>query len=75
LYARIRHPIYLSLLMMNLGMGLGFGLVITVVLALIFSCIWGLTALTEEKFLLQKFPKHYRKYMHAVKWRIIPYIF
>ncbi|PID59159.1 hypothetical protein CSB45_01800 [candidate division KSB3 bacterium] len=75
LYAWLRHPIYLSLLMMNLGMGLAFGLVITVVLALIFSGLWGLTALAEEKFLRQKFPEAYRRYMQDVKWRILPYIF
>lgn len=75
IYAKVRHPIYLSLIMMDFGLGLMFGIVAVIVLALIFSCLWILTALTEEKFLLQKFPNIYRQYMQEVKWRIIPAVF
>jgi len=71
-YGKIRHPIYLSLIMMHIGLGLMFGLVALIILSLVFSCIWVLTALTEEKFLLQKFPNIYRQYMQEVRWRIIP---
>ena len=74
-YAKVRHPIYLSLILMNIGLGLAFGLTITVILSLIFSIIWVLTALTEEKFLLQKFPNTYRKYMQEVRWRIVRNVF
>ena len=75
MYAKVRHPIYLSLILMHIGLGLMFGIAAVIVLALVFSCIWILTALTEEKFLLQKFPNIYRQYMQEVKWRIIPDIF
>lgn len=75
LYAKVRHPIYLSLIMMDIGLGLIFGIVAVIVLALIFSYLWILTALTEEKFLLQKFPNIYRQYMQEVKWRLIPNFF
>ncbi len=72
MYAKVRHPIYLSLIMMHIGLGLAFGIVMTVILSLVFSVIWVLTALTEEKFLLQKFPNIYQQYMQEVRWRIIP---
>ncbi|MDY0095944.1 MAG: isoprenylcysteine carboxylmethyltransferase family protein [Candidatus Vecturithrix sp.] len=75
LYAKVRHPIYLSLIMMDIGLGLIFGIVAVIVLALIFSYLWILTALTEEKFLLQKFPNIYRQYMQEVKCRLIPNFF
>jgi protein-S-isoprenylcysteine O-methyltransferase Ste14 len=74
-YAQVRHPIYLSLIMMHIGLGLMFGIVVVVLLSLVFSVIWVLTALAEEKFLLQKFPKIYRSYMREVKWRILPNVF
>ena len=74
-YTRLRHPIYLSLIMMHIGLGFIFGLAITVILSVLFSLFWIPTALTEEKFLLQQFPESYHHYMQDVKWRIIPNVF
>lgn len=75
IYAEMRHPIYLSMIGMNIGLGLVFGTVVAVAVAVICAFSWPITAIKEEQFLLQKFPHDYRTYMQAVKWRIIPNVF
>ena len=75
LYARIRHPLYLSLMMLNLGIALFFGIRATLVIALFTLVHWAVTALEEEKFLLKQFPEAYLRYRASVPWRMIPGIF
>lgn len=75
IYAKIRHPIYLSLIFMNIGLGLAFGTVITVAVSVVCSLSWIITAIKEENFLLHKFPYEYRMYMQDVKWRMISNVF
>ena len=75
IYAKIRHPLYLSLIIINIGIALAFGGLITLILSFVYSFGWGMIAIKEEKFLLQKFPTEYRAYMNHVKWRILPNIF
>ena len=74
-YSKIRHPLYLSLIFMNLGIGLISGIVWTFLLTIVAGVLSVCTALKEEKFLLKKFPKDYTKYMERVKWRMIPGLF
>ena len=74
-YSKIRHPLYLSLIFMNLGIGLISGIVWTFLLTIAAGALSVCTAIKEEKFLLKKFPKDYRKYMELVKWRMIPRLF
>jgi protein-S-isoprenylcysteine O-methyltransferase Ste14 len=74
-FSKIRHPLYLSLMAMNIGIALAFGVMMTFVFALLTILHWVITALEEEAVLLKKFPDEYTKYMHEVRWRMIPGIF
>ncbi len=74
-YSRIRHPLYLSLVFMNLGIGLAFGLVWTLIIAATTGVLAIMTALREEEFLLREFSEEYGRYKKNVKWRLVPRIF
>ena len=75
MFARIRHPLYISMIAMNLGIALAFGVVITMIIALVGVLHWVVSALKEEELLLQKFGDEYKQYMNRVRWRFIPGIF
>ena len=74
-YSIIRHPIYLSLIITNIGTALVFNAWISLIIGLVFSTSWVLTVIKEEKQLIFKFGKEYKEYMDKVRWRIIPGIF
>jgi protein-S-isoprenylcysteine O-methyltransferase Ste14 len=73
-YAHIRHPLYLSLIVMDIGIALAFGNIWSLLLAAVISLSMIMTALKEEVFLREKFGE-YGKYMEKVPWRMIPGIF
>ena len=74
-YANIRHPLYLSIILVNIGIGLAFGIMMTFILALLTILHWALTGLKEEEALMKKFPDEYWRYKQLVRWRMIPWIF
>jgi protein-S-isoprenylcysteine O-methyltransferase Ste14 len=74
-YAKIRHPLYLSIIILNLGIGLCFGILPTFIIALLTIIHWIATSLKEEEALLQKFPDAYGRYKITVRWRMVPGIF
>jgi protein-S-isoprenylcysteine O-methyltransferase Ste14 len=74
-FSKIRHPLYLSLIFMNIGIGIAFGVMITFILALVTIIHWVLTALKEEEALMEKFPADYSSYKQRVRWRMIPWVF
>ena len=75
IYSRIRHPLYLSLIFMNIGIGLAFGVIWTLVIAAATGVLAIMTAFKEEKFLINEFPEEYGQYKKDVRWRFIPKIF
>ena len=75
IFSKIRHPLYLSLVSMNIGIALAFGVMITSALALLTIIHWALTAVIEEEALLNRFPAEYARYKQQVPWRMIPWIF
>ena len=75
MYAKLRHPLYLSLIVMDLGIALAFGVLWTMILACVFSVLAVLTSLREERFLLGRFPQVYARYKTRVPWRMIPGLF
>jgi len=75
IFSKIRHPLYLGLLAMNVGIAIAFGVMITSVLALLTIIHWVLTALNEEEALMKRFPVEYARYTQQVRWRMIPWIF
>ena len=74
-FSKIRHPLYLSIIPMNIGIGLAFGVMVTFILALLTIIHWVLTSLEEEAALMKKFPVEYARYKQRVRWRMIPWIF
>ena len=74
-YSKIRHPLYLSMIVMNVGIALAFGVMMTFVIALLTIIHWIVTSLKEEEVLLQKFPNEYMRYKQEVRWRMIPRVF
>ena len=74
-FSKIRHPLYLSIIFMNIGIALAFGVMMTFILALLTIIHWVLTALKEEAALIEKFPVEYARYKQQVRWRMIPWIF
>ncbi len=75
IYSKVRHPIYLSFIVMDVGIALAFGILPLLLLVIIFCYSHVATALREEKFLMERFSPEYTKYMQKVPYRIIPKVF
>jgi protein-S-isoprenylcysteine O-methyltransferase Ste14 len=75
LFSRLRHPLYISVIVLNLGIAFAFGVMITSVFCCLTIVHWVLTALKEEDALMKRFPVEYPKYKQQVRWRMIPWIF
>jgi protein-S-isoprenylcysteine O-methyltransferase Ste14 len=75
IYSKLRHPIYLSLIVMNISTALVFNSWLSLLFGMVFSITWIFTALEEETYLLKKFNREYEEYMEKVHWRILPGIF
>jgi protein-S-isoprenylcysteine O-methyltransferase Ste14 len=74
-FSKIRHPMYLSLILMYLGLAIAWGIVGMLLPSILFSALIVLTAIKEEEFLLQRFGREYKEYKNKVPWRLIPKIF
>ena len=74
-FSKIRHPLYLGVIVMNVGIALAFGVFLTLAIALVSISYWILVALKEEAFLLEKFGDEYGQYMKNVRWRFLPGVF
>jgi protein-S-isoprenylcysteine O-methyltransferase Ste14 len=74
-YSIIRHPLYLSMIFIDLGIGLAFGIVWTFILSALAGVRIIVTALREEQFLVSKYPEEYSQYKQSVRWRMIPGVF
>ena len=75
IFSKIRHPLYTSAIIINLGIALAFGIILTLIIAFCSILHWVITALKEEEFLLQKFGQDYSQYKKNVRWRFLPGIF
>ena len=74
-FSKMRHPMYLSLILMYLGLPIAWGVVWMLLPSLFFSALTVLTAIKEEGFLLRRFGHQYEQYIQEVPWRFIPGIF
>ena len=75
IYSKIRHPLYLSIIIMNVGIALAFGVTLTLIIALMTIIHWTITSYKEEAVLLKRFPDEYVQYVQEVRWRMIPRVF
>jgi protein-S-isoprenylcysteine O-methyltransferase Ste14 len=73
-FSIVRHPMYMSLMLMYLGLAIAWGVVWMLVPSLLFSALTVMTAIKEEEFLLQSLGHQYEQYMKEVPWRFIPKI-
>ena len=74
-FAKIRHPMYLSLIIMFLGLAVGWGILWMFAPAVLFSALTVFIAIKEEEFLLKMFGNQYEEYLCRVRWRMIPQVF
>jgi protein-S-isoprenylcysteine O-methyltransferase Ste14 len=74
-FSKMRHPMYLSLILMYLGLAIAWGVVWMLFPSILFSALTVLTTIKEEEVLLRRFGHQYEEYMQAVPWRLIPKIF
>jgi len=75
IFGKIRHPMYLSLILMNFGFAIAWGIFWIFLPVFLFSILTVLVAIREEKFLVQKLGSQYKEYMRLVPWRFIPRVF
>src|SRR5271157_972689 len=63
IYSKLRHPLYLTVIVMYIGVGLAFGVIYTLIFSILFDMRIIITIYREEKFLINKFPQEYSSYM------------
>jgi len=66
IYSKIRHPIYLGRMFINLGFLIIFPILPMAFVSIFFIVIWYLMAFYEERILIKKFGKNYKKYKKKV---------
>lgn len=75
IYSKIRHPGYTAYIICYLGILFLFGFLSMLIPIFIFSYVFYNAAVKEEKYLMKKFGKEYKKYMERVPRKFIPKIF
>ena len=75
LYSKIRHPLYLGLILIYFGFAFAWGIIWILAPTVIFIALTILTAIREEEVMRGKFGREYEEYMRRVPWRFIPRIF
>lgn len=71
-YAWVRHPGYLGLILAFFGLALAFGSIPALIIALALTFYHYYLAIKEEKEMLKKFGKLYAEYMREVPDRFLP---
>ncbi|NIO45114.1 MAG: DUF1295 domain-containing protein [Candidatus Aenigmarchaeota archaeon] len=66
IYSKLRHPIYLGRIFVNLGFLIIFPILPMTIVTICFIIIWYLMAFYEETLLLKKFGKKYKQYKKKV---------
>ncbi len=73
IYAYVRHPGYLGIILVHFGLACFFGgTLLPFLFAALSAASFYLTALREERALLERFGREYEDYMRRVRWRFIP---
>jgi len=75
IFQYIRHPHYLSLLIIGIGLSLFFYSYIALFIAIIAIPIMICSIIDEERLLIKQYGKEYKDYMKKVPWRVIPKLF
>ena len=75
IFQHIRHPHYVSLLIVGFGLALFFYSLLALIIAFLAIPIMIWSILDEEKLLIKQYGEKYKEYMKKVPWRLIPKIF
>ncbi len=75
IFQHIRHPHYLSLLIIGFGLSIFFYSLFALTIAIIAIPIIICSILDEERLLKKQYGEEYIRYMKNVPWRLIPRIF
>ena len=66
IYSKMRHPVYLGRMLMNLGFLIIFPILPMLAIAIVFVIVWYIMALYEEMYLSKKFSRNYKRYKEKV---------
>ena len=73
LYRYSRHPMYLTLFLLFIGVGIASASWILLLFSIVSMILWIPLAISEERFLLEKYGEAYRKYMDRTpRWIGVP---
>lgn len=75
IYRYIRHPHYMSAIMLFIGISLFFRSIISLILAAYLSVAIVKGIDEEEEHLLNQYGVAYREYMQKTRWKLIPMIY
>ena len=75
IFQHIRHPHYVSILIVGFGLALFFYSLSALIIAFLGIPIMIWSILDEEKLLIKQYGDEYKEYMKKVPWRLIPRIF
>jgi protein-S-isoprenylcysteine O-methyltransferase Ste14 len=75
IFQYIRHPHYVSIIIVGFGLALFFYSLSALIIAFISIPIMIWSIFDEEKLLLKQYGAEYKEYMKEVPWRLIPKIF
>jgi protein-S-isoprenylcysteine O-methyltransferase Ste14 len=75
IFQHIRHPHYVSIIIVGFGLAFFFYSLSALIIAFISIPIMIWSILDEEKLLIKQYGVEYKEYMKKVPWRLIPKIF
>lgn len=75
IFGKIRHPMYLSLILVNIGLAIAWGIYWIFLPVFLSTILTTLVAIREEKLLVRELESQYKEYMQQVPWRFIPRVF
>ncbi len=75
IFQHIRHPHYVSILIVGFGLALFFYSLSALIIAFLAIPIMIWSVLDEEKLLIKQYGDEYKEYMKKVPWRLVPRIF
>lgn len=75
IFQYIRHPHYLSIIIVGFGLALFFYSIFALIIAFISIPIMIWSIFDEEKLLIKQYGVEYKEFMKKVRWRLIPKIF
>jgi protein-S-isoprenylcysteine O-methyltransferase Ste14 len=75
IFGKIRHPMYLSLILVDIGFAIAWGIYWIFLPVCLFIISNAIVAIREEKFLVRELGSQYKEYMQQVPWRFIPRVF